>query len=169
MPRKKKVRKEPLSYDPINDYVVDMANQLIAKHHPHLADAKMAYLWRNKPLMESGQAVFAKAKKITGEMHALCDKEFLIVIVYPMWNDLKEEEKWAILDHELTHCFVDEDEEGERVCKILPHDFSDFGEIIVRHGLYGNLKVIAEAMKIRKLKKETKVTKAAQEEAPALQ
>ena len=132
----KSVQAVPLQFDPAES-VEKLAKTLIPKHHSHLGSARIAYLFKNKPMKSKGVDVAATAEKISKKNHALCGYHFLITVAYPTWNDLSDKEKLAVVDHELEHCFVEDDEKtGEPKYSILPHDVEEFSAIIRRHGLY---------------------------------
>ena len=136
MPPKSSVKPIPVQYDPA-ETVGELAKDLIRQYHPHLATCKIAYLFKNKEIKSKGRLVVATTKKVSADMHALCGYHFLITIAYPTWNDLSDEIKRAALDHELEHCWVEDDEKtGETKYRILPHDVEEFGSVIQRHGLY---------------------------------
>ena len=157
--RKRNTKTVPVSYDPVNEIVAGMAKKLIAKFHDELINSKIAYLFKNKPMTQKGKAVAATAEKVGDKMKALCEQDFLIVISYPTWQDLTDKEKWAVLDHELQHCFAGETEAGDAVHKILDHDFSDFGVVIQRHGFYGDLSILRTVLKEVEKKEEQQAQK----------
>lgn len=138
-PRKnsgKKVEKVPTQFD-VSQELEDLAKTLIPKYHDSLINAKIAYLFINKPMTKGGQNVIATAEKCSKKVKVLCDKDFIITAAYPTWRELSDIQKTAVMDHELTHCMVDDDEEtGEMKTKIVNHDFSDFLQILEKYGLF---------------------------------
>lgn len=127
----------PLQYDPAGEPVEKLATDLIRQYHSHLVNAKIAYLYRNKDMTVKGKKAIATAEKCGPKTRALSNFDFIITIVYEQWNLLSDQQKYAIMDHELCHCWVEDDEKtGETRFKILPHDFEDFGDVLKRHGLY---------------------------------
>lgn len=137
----KQVKAVPVQYDPCGEIVEDMAKELIPKYHSHLVNCEIAYLFKNKGITVRGRSAAATAEKCSPKVKALCNYDFLITICFEDWNNLSDAQKWAVLDHELEHCWVEEDDSGETKCKILPHDFEDFGSILQRHGLYSHTAV----------------------------
>lgn len=136
MPPQKTVKRIPVQYDPA-ETVEELAKELIAENHPHLANVSIAYLFKNKPIKAKGREVAATAEKASDKHRALHGYRFLITVSYPMWQELEDPIKRAVIDHELEHCWVeDDDKTGETKYKILPHDVEEFGSIILRHGLY---------------------------------
>jgi len=151
----KKAKQVPTQLDPA-ETVREMAKGIIAKHHSHLANCNIAYLYTNKPMARRGKIAIATAEKCSPKAKALTlynhpDDEpfdFVVTVSYGAWNRLTDKQKLAVLDHELTHCFVEENEEGEVLHKILGHDFEDFHAILSRHGLYlEDLQAIKNALK----------------------
>jgi hypothetical protein len=59
-----------------------------------------------------------------------------MIISYPAFQPLSDVQKLAVIDHELTHLFIEEDSSGAPKLHILAHDVEEFGSIIARHGLY---------------------------------
>lgn len=152
----KQVQRIPVSYDPA-DEVEEYAKPLISKYHTHLVNCKIAYLFKNKKITLKGREVVATAEKVSPKNKVLSGYDFIITVSYPKWKELDEAIKHAAIDHELAHCWVEDDEKtGETKIKILPHDVEEFGEIVKRHGLYtvnlvklGNL--VSDKSKVIKL------------------
>ena len=128
-------RSEPTSFDRA-ETIEELAKELIAEFHSHLVNANIAYLWKNKKITKSGRTVIATAEKCSPKVKALCDYDFIIVVSAPAYNDLTDKQRRAVIDHELEHCLVDDNDAGEKVTKIVAHDVEEFGSIILRHGLY---------------------------------
>lgn len=132
----KKTKTVPVQFDPA-DEVEKLGKKLIPKYHSHLVSCKIAWLFKNKSMKSKGVEIAATAEKISKKHHALSGYHFLITVAYPTWKDLSDKQKLAVVDHELEHCFVEDDEKtGEPKYSILPHDVEEFGSIIRRHGLY---------------------------------
>lgn len=125
----------PLQYDSA-ETVEELAKELIRDYHTHLINKKIKYLFVNKPIKRQGQIVAATAEKISKKVAAISDNiEFLIVVSYPIYNDLSDELKRYVIDHELSHCFIDDpNDDGEEKNMLLPHDFEDFISIVERYG-----------------------------------
>ena len=147
MPRKRNAEVEviPLQFDPAPD-VAKLGEDLIARYHPHLADCNFAYLFRNKRQARGGKEIFASAEKCTAKTQALvayaqpdANKfNFCIVVSYEVWRELSEKQRSALIDHELSHCYVDETDEGELVYSIRKHDIEEFTNVARRWGAYSS-------------------------------
>ena len=141
------VEKVPLQFDPAES-VEEIAKELIPKYHSWLACAEIAYLFCNKEITKSGKKVVATAEKTSKKVKTLCGKDFVLTVSYPIWNDLERNIKLAVVDHELMHMLIDDDDQGNQKCSIIPHDYEEFHAIIKRHGLYrGELELMGNMVK----------------------
>jgi hypothetical protein len=132
----KQVEKVPISYDKCGEDVEALLKDLIRLHHSSLVNANFALLYKNKEMMKGDTIIFATVQAVGPKFKALTDFDFLITIPFPTWNQLGDTEKRMVLDHELCHCFADENEKtGDTKYKLLDHDFSDFLDIARRYGL----------------------------------
>lgn len=123
--------------------VRSIADDLIKKHHPHLVNVPIEYVFRSKHKKKGGAEVWGTASKVGGrnawlktplEERSLLAKEFFVLeIAQDIWVKLDESRQVALVDHELTHMDVDIDS-GKLV--LVPHDVEDFSIILRRHGLY---------------------------------
>ena len=53
------------------------------------------------------------------------------------WYDLSDEQKAALIDHELCHCAVDfPEEKDEPMLYMRGHDIEEFEEVVARHGMW---------------------------------
>lgn len=133
----KQVQQIPVSYDPAES-VAEIAKELIPKYHPHLVNSEIAYVFKNKEIKKGGKVVLATAEKCSPKVKFLSGgKEFVITVSFPSWQSLTDKQKRAVVDHELMHCLVDDDDEsGEKKLIILPHDVEEFYSIIERNNLW---------------------------------
>ena len=181
----KSTKAVPTQYDPAEE-VEKIASKLIAKHHTHLASCNIAYLFVNREMKKSGRVVVATAEKISKKQKALSKFDFLITVGFPTWQELSEPIRLAVVDHELSHCWVEDDEKtGETKYRTLPHEVEEFTGVLRRHGLYtvdlvklGNvvqdsLKALSKDVVVKKLgdpegkqTKQPEVKKAKQPEEP---
>lgn len=121
--------------------------ELIKKHHAHLAEAKIAIAWRfGWNANADGQLKLGQAKKGSDLDRELHEHDFVILLNHEAWNQggLNEKQKIALIDHELCHCEVAMDSNGEtkfdeqgRTCyRIRKHDIEEFKDVVSRHGVY---------------------------------
>lgn len=54
----------------------------------------------------------------------------------PIWEQIGKTERWALVDHELSHCHAEADEEGAVKLTCLPHDLEEFAPIVQQHGAW---------------------------------
>jgi hypothetical protein len=131
--------------------------ELIKKHHQHLSDAKIAIAWRLGWKCDAdGRQKLGQVKKGSDLDRAFSKFDFVILLNYEVWNQggLDKKQKLALVDHELCHCQIANDSNGEpkiddegRTCyRIRRHDVEEFIEVTKRHGLHTH-ELIAFAQK----------------------
>jgi hypothetical protein len=144
----------PQEYQPAPE-VEDVARGLIDAHHSHLGPVRIEYVFASEPLKEKGKIVWGKTKKVSGLNAWLAadykprdpsapEEFFLIEIVKPVWLQLDEKSRRALVDHELTHCDVT----PEGKLALRPHDLEEFNSIVRRYGLWrADVQLFLEAAK----------------------
>lgn len=124
--------------------VEEIANDLIAQYHTHLASARIGYLFREKAERKKvtldgsvERVTQGKAGKVGSKKYeVLCEKDFIIEIAADEWLQASTDLRKYIVDHELCHCAGEEDpENGEMVWFTVPHDLEEFVGVVDRHGL----------------------------------
>jgi Putative phage metallopeptidase len=131
--------------------VARLAGPLISDHHRHLVDlgyVRIEYVMRDEAATSQGRTIWGKARKVTG-LNAFIAREetgvvdlvdpdpfFVIEIAEDIWVTLNSRQRLALVDHELSHLQVSENDKGEMVLALVGHDVEEFGEIVRRHGLY---------------------------------
>jgi hypothetical protein len=125
----------------------DLLRDLVVSYHDHLANAHISLAWCHswKP-DKDGRLVLGKCRKAADLDRQLHDRDFVILLNEVAWkgSDFDDHKRRALLDHELCHCDVEVDEEGEVVCnaagravyRIRKHDLEEFQAIVNRHGLW---------------------------------
>lgn len=121
-----------------SDDVRVVAEDLIGRYHQHLLGVRVEYLFSSKTPKSKGSEVWGSARKISGLSAFLAgdhsenpnDSFFVIVISRPIWDQIDEAKRRALVDHELCHCWVNE--EGDLTT--IGHDLEEFGAIVHRHG-----------------------------------
>jgi len=119
-----------------DERVEQLAADLISKHHPRLAGAKIAYLMNLNPTPAKPPRLGKKRKLgssaiVPEKFNSLCGYDFVIEIRKDLWKGMDLETQEALLDHKLCHCGCDEDG-----CYIRGHDVTEFREILDRHGFW---------------------------------
>lgn len=119
--------------------VRDIASELIDKYHSHLASVRMCYIFRPKAWKSKGEMVLGKASKLGGKTKALSGYgkdydgfTFVIEVAKQEFHQMDRDMKEALIDHELIHCILDENDNW----KIVGHDFDGFNSVVKRHGFW---------------------------------
>lgn len=132
-------------------------DRLVKKHHGQLVDANIAIAWRFGWSKDAdGRLKLGQAKKGSDLDRELHQYDFVILLNHEAWNQggLNQKQKDALVDHELCHCEVSmdtngepkQDEQGRTVYRIRRHDIEEFQDVVARHGLYtGKLEEFAAA------------------------
>lgn len=121
--------------------------ELIENHHQNLKDVKIVIAWRfGWSANADGLMTMGRAKKCTDLDRQLADFDFVLLLNHEAWNKggLSEKQRAALIDHELCHCEVTMDsngepkynEDGRLVCRIRKHDIEEFQDVVARHGCY---------------------------------
>lgn len=143
-----------------------IAGALIAKHHHHLDDVRIEYVFRSEHTNSNGKAVMGKARKISG-LNAYLSQPldpdetpagdevdyFVIEIAEDIWAVLDAGQRIALVDHELCHCTTEFNDQGDLVLKIKAHDLEEFRAVVDRHGLWQpDLTAFAEVIPFQQLR-----------------
>lgn len=129
--------------------------------HRDTLDANIALAWRIDTLPDvDGNLVLGRCIKASDLQRELVDWDFVILLNREVWEDadFTVDKKKALLDHELCHAQVAEDDEGpkidergRKVWRIRKHDIEEFRAIVARHGCYKrDLERFAEVLIARK-------------------
>lgn len=138
-----------VEYTQAPDEVLTLAEELINAHHEDLIDVEIAFLMRTPPATSGGAEVWGKSSKANAKMRALSGKdiEFVIELSADKWDEIDHFQKRALVDHELCHCTMEVDDDGEVHYKIRAHDVEEFDAIARRHGKWNDgLKSFAEQL-----------------------
>ena len=118
-----------------DETVYGLKVELLNDFHSDLRNAEIKCLFYDKPKKRSGKVILGTAEVVSAKYNYLTGIDFIISIFKETWDIMAEEQRKALLDHEMTHMFVGEDKEGNPVYKIVPHDIEDFAEILNRYGV----------------------------------
>lgn len=114
----------------------EVAERLIQKHHNHLLEAKISYRVTSRAMSRAGKTLAGKARKTCGILKHYAQADFMIVVCHTFWNEMIPAEREALVDHELCHCSVEHDEEGNRSWVLRGHDIEEFTAVVDRRGLW---------------------------------
>jgi hypothetical protein len=146
--------------------VQKIAQELIPEHHPHLIDVRIEYVFIGKIPNKGNKQVWGTMRKIGAlpaylaapseeQADGATSDFFCMTITQPIWEQLSHEDKVALVDHELCHAGVEEDEDGVKKLKTIPHDLEEFNSIVERHGLWRkDIELFADG--VNKAKKKAK-------------
>lgn len=112
--------------------VIDLVASIAAQHHRRLEGCKIAVLMKEKATESKGKLQLAEASIPPAKMSPILDDkyDFVIVIAQDRWGTMSEEQREAVVDHELCHCIY------EGCAAIRGHDFEEFAEVVHRHGMW---------------------------------
>ena len=124
----------------------DIAERLIPLHHQHLIGVRIEYLFISKARKRNGKTkagqcmvkrgldAFLATPGVTSSLDA--PDFFVLEFAAPVWEELTDAGKAALVDHELCHARTEETDEGGVRLSTRPHDVEEFGDILRRHGLW---------------------------------
>ena len=148
MPKPKKISyrlitKEDSRYAGMHRILSD----LVHEHHSHLRDARIALAWHAGWKADvDGRVKLGMCRKASDLDRQLTNFDFIILLNKLFWTSLEvtDEQRKALLDHELCHAEVKLDaagdpaldELGNIVYRTRKHDIEEFSAIVERHGLW---------------------------------
>lgn len=120
-----------------DETVVKMAKKVIEKYNTALADVRIDYVFafgdrdevtgelKSDALKLHGVRALSIAKKVSLKDRALGHGDAEISIDHDWWAEAEDEQREALLDHELFHLVKtgENDDLGRPVLKIRPHDY----------------------------------------------
>ena len=121
------------------DEVRDIMLDLVSKYHPHLANAEIAIVFKEKASKAGGRAILGKSKKAPPLVNVLGDTEYVFVmeLASDEWDELTQKQQFALVDHHLCSMRGDEDPQtAEMKYYLVPPDFSAYFSEIERHGVW---------------------------------
>jgi len=102
-----------IRYSMAPERVIDIANEIIRQYHNELKKEKIAYVIKNDTWLKDGKEILGNAKKCSEKETLLTGYTFIITINAKLLS-ADENLLRAVIDHELSHCGIDIDENGER-------------------------------------------------------
>lgn len=139
--------------------VEEIARILIAKYHPHLADADLLYLFTDQRRKRCDRVRLGSASKMTSLQRFLASNsqsvesghDFYLMFDSNEWGQLTDHQMRALTEHELLHCCVyvksgfswrrlgiDENKEDHIEWRygLRGHTIEEFHEVIDRYGFW---------------------------------
>ncbi len=124
-----------------------MCDELVEAHHDDVLNARIALAWALSwkqdvdGIVKLGQ--MKKASDLDRELHPF---DFVCLLNAEWWQNARvtDGQRRALLDHELCHCSVKLDKDGEPlldakdrvVYRLRKHDIEEFTQIVERYGCY---------------------------------
>ena len=78
----------------------------------------------------------AKVSKAGAILNLLTKAEVILHVWDDGWAGLDDNQKHAVVYHELCHIDVSINKKGERIIKLLPHPVEEFPEVVKNYGLW---------------------------------
>lgn len=156
----KKVSYELITREsPAGQAMYPMLCELVDAYHEDLKAARFALAWNTSWKADpDGRVTLGKCKKASDLDKELAAYDFVIMLRQEFWQDaeVKNEQRRALLDHELCHAAPKldkygehmEDERGRKVWRTRKHDIEEFAAVVYRHGLWKrDLERMAQAIR----------------------
>lgn len=125
-----------VTWEEASSELINMAEEVIEDHHPHLRDARIGFVFRSEVSVSNGRETWGKASKVTDKLKPFVDDiQFVIWIAKDKWEAISTDQRRALLDHELCHCRFNINTGNPAM---RHHDFEEFHEIIQRHGFWNH-------------------------------
>ncbi len=124
-----------------------MLDDLVERFHDEVSDARIALAWNTswKPDAD-GNVTLGKCKKASDLDRELAPWDFVILLRREWFENISvtNDQRRALIDHELCHCTLKldknsepvEDSRGRKVYRMRKHDLEEFSQIVERYGLY---------------------------------
>lgn len=133
-----KVKPIPLIFAEF-EAIEEIAKELIREYHPDLATARIRYICRNKAAKKGGHPVPGSVFKMSPKYEYLVGCDFVVEVALEVWNEFNPSQRRAVVDHLLSRCAGEENEEdGEMKWKLRPPVVQEFPEVVERNGQWNN-------------------------------
>ncbi|MGE5456972.1 MAG: putative metallopeptidase [Methanococcaceae archaeon] len=110
-----------------------MAEEIIKRERIDIHPAKIEYVTVEPNISKTTAAKCIKTGK---ELKFFSNLDYVIEVSGELWTALDEPTKEILLEHELRHILViQNDKSGDWGFKLRKHDIQDFGRIVSKHGI----------------------------------
>ena len=117
--------------------VESIAGGLIPNYHAELVTARIMYCFSSDCWTKNGREVWGKVQKFSGFNEWVVEKDFVVMVALEKWDDLTEPQRTALVDHLLSSCTGEEDDDtGEYKWKVLDPEVQEFTDVLFRHGAW---------------------------------
>ena len=125
-----------------------LVSKLVTTHHRELIGANIALAWcRSWRADVDGRQRLGQCKRASDLDRECAPFDFVILLNQDFVTNptVTDEQRLALLDHELMHATVKldptthepmTDEKGRTVYRLRKHDIEEFGDVVERHGLW---------------------------------
>lgn len=114
--------------------VIDIAERLIDNYHQRLHAVRIGFLFRESASLSKGMLVLGGAQLVPARLKPYMDYDFMIWLALEEFNHLESEQREALIDHQLCHCGVDEDDK----LYLVGHNVEEFSIILNRYGFWNS-------------------------------
>ena len=137
---------------PADSYLIQMAHDLIKRFHHDAARASIAYLMKAKHGETNGKIVLGSCAKQSRKNKMLHGWDYIIEIAWDMWAMFRQEQREALLLHEIYHICKDGGQ-----WKLESHTVEEHVRVIEAYGLWKpDLQAFAEAIRNSEEQEEDK-------------
>ncbi len=123
----------------LSDYYTELAQNVIADvpELNYLAEAPISigYMESNRRKKAKGKLVFAECMKVKDVYKYFTPFDFLVVVYEPNAGLMNEEQLRILLEHELLHIRIENEDDINPIYSINPHDVEDFSSVINKYGI----------------------------------
>ena len=122
-----------------SEYHTKLGEEIIQKN-PEFKQLKelginIGYVTSDEEKKKGGRVTFGKCTIVKGEQNKFfIPHDVLITIYHHNCYYFSEAQHKILLEHELKHIFVEQDEEGEVTLRIRGHEIEDFLDIVNKYG-----------------------------------
>lgn len=116
---------------------LELVNEVRNEHHADtLEHARIAVVFIPKAPKSQGNVKLGQARALSAVDRLLSEYDFELRFGWDCLQELPLDARRALIDHELSHCNADVDDNGEVKWVVRGHDVEEFASIIERHGLW---------------------------------
>lgn len=129
--------------------IFDLGDKLIATHHPEALDAHIMYMFRSKAGKSGGKTRLASCYLASELQKAVHGYNYIIEIAADEWDHMEQQQREALLLHEILHIGAKEDEKtGAVTWGLRKHDTEEFRKVVEVYGIWtGDLEEMAKAIR----------------------
>ena len=120
--------------------IQQIAEEIIHQHRPQLAPLSIGYVFRWREnihgIGRASQKSNATCRVCSPRERFWSGHDAVIEIEKAWWNAASDQERRALVHHELCHLAVEDDADGRSRAVKVDHDLEEFAEVIALYGLW---------------------------------